>query len=184
MTALAEACGDLQPWLTIVAELIHQPDTQPAIGRTAPGSQPPWNSQAANVWTDIHAMARELEANLRYTVTGRYRPRGGSDLNTLRALDAISKLGEATTTDIADAAARVVSHHITIIMQLPAIDLEQPWRRIPGPCPRCQRPMLRYQEGDRYQPSRLTCLGCCRKARIVEGTVSDGCVEWEDGIIT
>ena len=38
MTELTQACADLRAWLPEAAVLITQPDTQPAIGRTAPHS--------------------------------------------------------------------------------------------------------------------------------------------------
>jgi hypothetical protein len=184
MTDLTEACADLQAWLPVAAALITQPDTQPAIGRTQPGSQPPWNTAVANILTDIHAGVRDLEQDFRYQVTGTTATRGGSDGNTLAAIDAITRLAEALTRDHASHAAWLFDQYITQIRQLPSVDLERPWRTIPGPCARCIRPMLRYQESGHGQPARLRCLGCCRQARIVEGTVSDGCVEWEDGTIT
>jgi hypothetical protein len=184
MTDLTEACADLRAWLPVAAALITQPDTQPAIGRTQPGSKPPWNTAVACVVTDIHAGVRELEQDFRYQVTGRYATRGGSDANTAAAIDAICRLAEALDQAMADQATRLLNRYITQVMMLPAIDLEQRWRTVPGPCPRCTRPMLRYREGDHMQPAQLACLGCARKARMMPGTVSDGIVEWEDGTIT
>jgi len=184
VTGLTQVGDDLQAWLSVLEDLITEPDTQPAMGRTQPGSKPPWNTAVACVVTDIHAGVRELEQDFRYHVTGTYATRGGSDGNTAAAIDAIGRLAGALDQAHADQAARLLSRYVTMAMQLPAVDLEQRWRTIPGPCPRCTRPMLRYREGDHMQPAQLACLGCMRKARMMPGTVSDGIVEWEDGTIT
>lgn len=60
--------------------------------RSQPGSRPPWNPQPAMVLLDIHYGVRELEANLRYSVSGVLRQRGGSTGNTLTALTVIVPL--------------------------------------------------------------------------------------------
>ena len=176
---LTEACPDLQAWLPILADLITEPDTQPSIGRTQPGSAFPGNAAVFNVATDVHAMVRELEQDLRYAVSGTFIPRGGSDANTFRALDAICRLAEAVSAAEADQAAKLVSRHITIIMQLPAIDLGERARILPAPCPRCDRAKLLFYE----RSGRIACPGCQRRGFIF-ADVSDGCVQWEDGTIT
>lgn len=52
-----------------------------------------WNAQAAYLLMEIHAGARELEVNLRFQVAGSLRDdRGGSDGNTLAALQALPAL--------------------------------------------------------------------------------------------
>lgn len=174
MTPLAEACTDLIAWLPHAQALIAEPDTQPTAGRTQPGSKPPWNSQAANIRLDIHAGARELEQNLRYRVSGTLTERGGSDTNTVLALEAAARLAEAVDHAIADAAARLVAGWITVMMQLPAIDLEDPPRRLPAQCPRCDRGMLRAFMRD----GRVACLGCGARGQMRPGTLSEGFVEW------
>jgi hypothetical protein len=45
-----------------------------------------WNSQIAMLVMDIHGGAREIELDLRYSVTGALRFRGGSDRNTQKSL--------------------------------------------------------------------------------------------------
>lgn len=45
-----------------------------------------WNAQAAMLVLDVHAGCRDLETNLRYSITGTVRTRGGSDRNTARCL--------------------------------------------------------------------------------------------------
>jgi hypothetical protein len=177
---LTEVCPDLQAWLSVLGELITEPDTQPTIGRTAPGSTPPWNTAAANAMMDIHALVRELEQNLRYQVTGTLIVRGGSHGNTVAALETIPRLAEAVPRDVAEQHAHLISRQITIVMQLPAIDLEERWRPVPAPCPRCQRPMLRACLRD----GRVGCLGCTHRGQMMPGTVSDGYIQWDDGELT
>ena len=58
-------------------------------------SQPPWNAQAANAILDLHAKAREMEAWLRVSQKLPLRTRGGSDENTQKALENVTRLSEA-----------------------------------------------------------------------------------------
>ena len=180
MTALAEARADLIAWLPVAAALITEPDTQPHVGRTQPGSKPPWNSAVAYVLTDIHAAVRELEQDFRYQVTGTVMMRGGSDGNTIAAINAVGKLAAALDHAMADHAARLLNRYVTAVMQLPAVDLEERCRQVPAPCPRCQRRMLRVYE----RSGRVACLGCATRGQMMPGTVSDGYIEWQDGTLT
>ena len=202
MTALAEACADLKPLLPILEELITEPDTQARAGHTKPGSRIPGNSGVLAIIGDVHNAARTLEIAIAFTVTGRIRPRrGGSDANTVKALDTVSRLSEALPAcpprERDPATGRVrpcpceTCHHVRQVSGLvtaalcqPAIDLEQPWRKIPGPCPRCGRAMLRYRERDRPLLPEVACLGCMKNGRMMPGTVSDGYIEWQDGTLT
>jgi hypothetical protein len=63
--------------------------------RPRPGSRPPWNVQAAVVAMDVHHGSRELEQDMRYSVTGTMRPRGDSDANTVAALNSVLSLAPA-----------------------------------------------------------------------------------------
>src|SRR5271166_6065649 len=71
------------------------------------GGHPPltsWNTQVAMLTLDIHAGVRELEANLRYAISGRLRSRGGSDGNTVRSLRSLPALcagSDYTAVDLA-----------------------------------------------------------------------------------
>src|SRR5258707_152899 len=95
VTALAERCADLKPLLPILEDLITEPDTQARAGHTKPGSRIPGNSGVLAIIGDVHNAARTLEIAIAFTVTGRIRPRrGGSDANTVKALDAVSRLSE------------------------------------------------------------------------------------------
>src|SRR5262249_1621093 len=155
--------------------LITQPDTQPTAGRTQPHSKPPWNSEVAAALYDTVAAICDLHAELAYAVHGRYvvRPPYRQIGVTLRAIE---RLAIGVNGDHATETARTLDGCITRIMQLPAIDLEERWRRLPGPCPRCQRPMLRAS----LREGRVACLGCQRRGQMMPGAVSDGFVEWDD----
>lgn len=63
-------------------------------------SPPPWHAPVANAVLDLHALARKLEAGLRFELGFPARNRGGSSTNTIRALEAIPRLC-ATTDDYA-----------------------------------------------------------------------------------
>ena len=177
MTPVVEARTDLQAWLSGTWRY-DLADTQTTIGRTQPGSQPPWNAEVANVLLDIHAGSRELEQDLRYQLSGTFIVRGGSDANTIIAITMAERLAEATGR--AAEVARIFNGWITMLRQLPAIDQEERSRKVPAPCPRCTRPMLRVYE----RSGRVACLGCSTRGWMMPGTVSDGYIEWEDGTIT
>lgn len=58
-------------------------------------SQPPWHAPVANAITDLHALAREMEAWLRLSQGLPKRERGGSSENTKKALENVVRLSEA-----------------------------------------------------------------------------------------
>src|SRR5258708_17714168 len=96
MTASAEPAADLKPPLHILEDLITEPDAQARAGHTKPGSRIPGNGGVLAIIGDVHNAARTLEIAIAFTVTGRIRPRrGGSDANTVKALDAVSRLSQA-----------------------------------------------------------------------------------------
>jgi hypothetical protein len=182
---LAQSCADLAAWLHPARELIVRPDIRPVPGRPAPGSKPPWNAEAANLLFAIHAGLRDIEQQFRYDVTGRpahlcRRQGTWTDQRTVRVLQAITRLSDAAEPGHVAEAARQISGWVASAMQLPAVDLEEKWRALPSPCPRCRRRMLRAC----VRNGKVACLGCVRRGRIMPGTVSDGYVEWEDGTIT
>lgn len=57
-------------------------------------SQPPWNASAANTYLDLHALSREMEEWLRISQQLPLKRRGGSDTNTRKALEGVSRLSE------------------------------------------------------------------------------------------
>lgn len=148
-------------------------------GRTKPGSKPPWNTEVANTLFDAIATIADVRAELAQAVHGRipdrlpYRQTG-------RALKEIGNLSHGVDEHLAGEAAWQIDAIITRIRQLPAIDQEERWRKLPEPCPRCERAMLRAC----VRLGRIACLGCMRRGQIIPGTVSEGVVEWDDGEFT
>jgi hypothetical protein len=93
---LRQAAADLAALLPrLEAELPHRPREgfRPPGASGTPGKPgarlASWNTQVAMIILSVHAGVRELEQNLRYRLTGSLRERGGSDGNTLAALDAV-----------------------------------------------------------------------------------------------
>jgi hypothetical protein len=179
MTDLTEACADLRAWLPVAAALITQPDTQPSIGHTKPGSKPPWNAEAATVVHETIGTLADLHLELAHAVHGRYiwDP---AYRHAARTLLAITRLAEACDHDTVTRATTAINQRVTAIMQLPAVDLEERPRKHPGTCPECGRCMLSTYP----RSGRVACLGCGLKGQIMPGTVSDGYIKWEDGTIT
>lgn len=184
MTTLAEACADLRPLLPVAAALLAEPDAQGSAGHPQPASCPPWNAAAASALFGAHAAIRDVEAEFRQAVTGRAahlaRRPGWSDGNTAAALDAIEQLGEAVPGPLAAGAVRTLAAAADAVLMLPAVDLEERPRKLRGICPQCGRSMINAWGRGR----KVACLGCGLRGWMREGTVSDGCIEWEDGEIT
>jgi hypothetical protein len=191
MTQLGDACAAIRDWLPEARALTAEPDTDGTAGHGQPESRPPWNQAAADAAMDAHEGLRRLEAAMRMDVTGHPGPRrGGSDASTYAAIAAIQNLGEAVTTRAAAQAARIIDRWSRQIQQLPAIDTDEPWRRIQHPCPYCGYAMLRY----RPRAGDVTCLrwGACHDsnghhpAGHVEPSQLNGnaIVRWNDGLVT
>ncbi len=190
MTAITDACATITRWYPAAAALVTQPDTDGTHIHGQPGSKPPWNPAAASAYLDAHEGIRRLEASLRIAVTGRPGPRrGGTDANTLAAIDAIENLSHAITQQAADLAARILQRWAVPIEQLPAIDHAERWQRVPDACcPYCQTPMLRLQP----RSGRVTCghYGACYDAngnhphgRVQTSYTGDPVVAWDDGLV-
>ncbi len=193
MTAdLGESCADLARWLPVAAALMAEPDTEDGTDAMpsvpSPYSRPPWNPAAANAAMDAHEGLRRLEASLRLAVTGHpgFR-RGGSTVNTFRALGAIEDLGAGVTGQAAARAARFIDGLVRPVEQLPAVDKAERPQQVSAKCPYCGLKMLRVYPRE----GRITCLryGACWD--------SDGChpvgmmeigrlgpqVRWNDGLV-
>jgi hypothetical protein len=114
-----------------------------------PGSRPPWNTAAAMLILEMQAGSRHEETRLKLLLGLPARHRGGSDANTLLALDAIVTLADAAGDEAAwpvlhwlgrwnGAAARALGE-ASAITELP---------RQPGeparPCPFCGCLTLRF----------------------------------------
>jgi hypothetical protein len=124
----------------MLADLDRTPVTRTA--KSTPASRPPGNAAALWAATDAHQLIRRVEASLRLLVTGHTGPaRGGSDGNTLAALDAIAKMGTAVPFDAARQAARLLRRAALEIERLSSVDTAPRWsplRAGPGGLPpRC-----------------------------------------------
>ena len=111
-------------------------------------SSPPWNASAANLIMDLHSQAREAEALLRLTLHLPSRPRGGSDGNTLKALEGIVRLSEGADDGSVRANTRWLdswSRRASIALgetEAPRRIPQQPGSPVPS-CPWCKRDTLR-----------------------------------------
>lgn len=102
-----------------------------------------WNSQAAMLVMDIHAGVRELEVNLRYSVTGVVRSRGSSDGNTAKSLSVLPSICAGCDYDAVKAACKQMESWIwrarTVLGE---VDPFSRLPRLPGAgdpaCPFCQ----------------------------------------------
>src|SRR5260370_41626453 len=63
-------------------------------------SQPPWHAPAAYSHLDLHSLSRKLERELRSELRLPWRPRGGSAVNTRKALEAVCRLAEGPNDSI------------------------------------------------------------------------------------
>jgi hypothetical protein len=189
---LGESCAAITKWLPVAQALTTEADADGITGGDQPSSRPPWNSAVENAVMDAHEGLRRLEAAMRRDVTGHTGPRrGGSDANTAAALTAIENLGHAVTTEAMAAAARILDRWSMQIQVLPAVDTEEPWRRVTGrACPYCGVPMLRVKP----RAGIVTCLryGACydNNGRHPKGqedvSVLNGnpVIRWDDGLVT
>lgn len=137
--ALADDGGLIDQLRALLAEAATSTTYGTRTRHKVTGSPAPWNAEAASVYLTIHHGARDLEALLRYLVTGATGPeRGGSDANTRAALYALPKLAEAVDEGLADHAARVTAGWVTAAHQSRDIDITDrpvPLPRVPGQLP-------------------------------------------------
>jgi hypothetical protein len=179
VTGVGQACDDLAAWLPAAAPLTAIPDTDGTTTRSQPHSRPPWNAIAYAI-DDASRSVLAIEQQVRHATTGTTLRRGGSDANVLLAIAAIRRLIEAAP-ELEREVCVMLERLLTPILQHPAIDLEQPPRRLAAACPRCGRPMLRWH----VLRDELACLGCQRRAALCTGPVSGAAMlAWDDGDIT
>lgn len=105
------------------------PAPGPSGGKRKPGSTPPWNKAAADLVFDLRSLARHLEEDLRYRVTGGYVQRGFSDRNTQLSLKALADL--STTAKDADVAVVLVQLSGWVERARPVVGETEPLRRVP-----------------------------------------------------
>lgn len=198
MTALAEACSDLEQWLPRAAALIPERDVAGTVsGRVAPGSRPPWNSGAADLVLEITAGLRDIEAGLLAAASGlpadaaMARTGSWSRRCASARLASITRLGHASDVLAADGCAQV-SRWVNRIMTMPAIDAAEPDNpiRVRRACPFCRLGDLRMMR----RSFRVTCLRLHECADrdglhprgVLEQSRLDGQwrIYWHDGSIT
>jgi hypothetical protein len=150
---VSDAVKDVVSLLATLEELITEPP-----GRSMPdlrhathvGSSPSWHSQAAYAVLEATTMSRSLESRMRRSADLPDRPRGGSDHNTVMALDTLPGLSEsagfADTRETVRALRQWVGKARVIIGEV------EPMRRLPRDhggqeprCPWCQCLTLRQQ---------------------------------------
>ena len=191
MTAddLPGSCAVIANLLPAAQALLTEPTAGGISGRSQPSSRPPWNSAAANAVMDAHAGVRHIELVLRVEAGLPPRRRGGSDANTLAALKAVERLAAAVTDTAIAEAARLIDGLCRPILELPAIDQQERWRKVPAECPYCSFSMLRVQP----RAGTVTCLryGACRDSDgkhpighvYVSAFTGDPRVHWNDGLV-
>lgn len=191
MTAdLAEACNDLTQWLPVARTLITEPDITTSTGHVKPGSRPPGNWAVFTLYADVITGIRDIEQELRQTVTGRnQRRQSWSDQATINAIDAVAKLAQAAPEHDVTSAARTISSWITTFLQLPAVDIEERPQRVRSACPYCEFGMLSL----RPRSGEITCLrhGVCfdsagehPRGELVAYSDGSAAISWKDGKVT
>lgn len=154
-------------------------------------SQPPWNSGVANMILDLHAWSRSTEAAWRAYAGFSPPNRGGSSVNTLKALQALTSLSERQD-DLTVVTARkwldswiwranVVLGETESIKRLP----RQPGHQEPK-CPWCKKKSLRQKalEGVVFCiDMKCTDDEGKRPMAMLEYFHGDMVLRWQDGII-
>lgn len=153
-------------------------------------SQPPWHAAAANAHLEFHALARHAERDMRMALGQRYRVRGGSDLNTAKALESACRLAEnADDRQVMTLTGQLESWSSRAMVALG--EKEQPKRlpRSPGmpepACPGCGNHTLRISPLE----ERVFCIRKCTDedgrrlcARMEYSAVArDWVMVWQDG---
>lgn len=155
-------------------------------------SQPPWYAPIANSHLDLHAISRKLERELRIELGLPQRHRGGSGVNTRKALEAACRLAESADDFIVRLSTKELekwSRRASIALE----DTEIPRRlpRAPGmpepKCPFCENHTLRSKplDGEIYcvNPKCKDENGKKPKAVMEYSKIAaDWVMVWQDGI--
>lgn len=173
-TLVAELTPLIRQLQALLAEPVADPTTGTMSHHKVTGSPAPWHTEAAAALFTIHAGVRDLEADLRYHVAGRtvmqHRhartetvcgktttrefivtgERGGSNGNTLAALDSITRLVHGVPDDIARTVRGALDSWATQARQVRDIGEEDRWEpfrapkgQLPPACPYCKTYSLR-----------------------------------------
>jgi hypothetical protein len=158
-------------------------------------SQPPWNASVAYAVTDLHALARKMEKEIRAELGLSPRARGSSDGNTGEALRTVVRQCERAD----DFTVRVYTRELekwwrNAKIALDEIEIPKRLPRSPGKpepaCPWCKNHTLRVKTGENdifcVNPS---CSGVDEKDRKLHARMDysdvagDWVVRWDDGVI-
>ena len=171
-----------------------QPSQLPSWGSSGkPASKPPWFSAAAYLFYELHRDARLEEQRLRTILSLPFRLRGGSSVNTLKALKLVTSLAEAAGTEPAASAASWLERwHGRAARVLGEASPVAHLPRQPGererPCPFCRCLTLRFWSLE----GRVRCInpGCRddegrRPAAVIEysGFTENLELRWQDNIL-
>lgn len=195
---MRDSCDLLASYLPRLARLLHLPDSPAGYADTGmtgalAHSPVPGNAGAFHASTGIHALARWWEAMLLYhhggtSVWGR---RGGSDANTLKALEAVVRLAAGADDDVLEDLARDLRRAEADAGAVPAIDEAERWRRLPGrACPFCGCWRLMVLLDARERPtSHVCCFGhdggvpCRQTATAATDASGRPALRWASGLV-
>ena len=139
---------------------------------------------------NAHAGIRDRELIMRAAAGLPLRRRGGSDKATDAALKAIEALSSAVDPDAVTEAVRDLESLTRPILEHPAIDQAEPWRKIRGyACPYCKIEMV-YA---RSRALQVTCIryGVCWDSEgkhpmghmEISQLTANPIIRWNDGLV-
>ena len=135
---MQEACDLLAALYPRLAAETPDPDCSafaaPGVTARPPAAPVPGNAAVIYAKTGIDAAARQLEGILLYNAGSR-RPgpvRGGSDANTLAALEAIGRLIARADDDLYRMVVAELERRLDEARSVPAIDEAERWRPVPS----------------------------------------------------
>jgi hypothetical protein len=182
----------------ILNELLEEEVAEP-VGRgighglngSVSGSRPPWTAQAAELVTDLHAKARQYEASMLHTVSGRDPQRGPSGRNTWLALYHVTDL--MVVVPDRDVVLVLVGLRSWVGRAEVFLGQAEPIRRLPREfgqgeqvCPWCAYQTLRCytKTGSVFcvNPACRDGDGCRPQASIEVTDSGDLSLRWQDGV--
>ena len=148
---LREAVIETVSLIHSLEEIIGEKPSQPTkqfTGKTI-HSQPPWFAGAANLILELHAESREMEELFRLAAHQTARQRGGSNNNTIKALQAMDGISDAVDDNrVLDGARYLERWSGRARICLGEVDRPQRLPRQPGEteprCPFCKLHTLRW----------------------------------------
>ena len=193
-----EACTLLAGYLPQLARLTPEPDiaecAAPGMSARPSAAPVPGNVPAFYAKTSIDATARQLEGVLKYATGARrgglLAVRGGSDANTLQALDAISGLIAIADDDFYRLILSELDARLDEARCVRAIDEAQQWRYVPHHrCRYCECASLKVALDERgAATAHVECFGhdaagrpCRTTAAMTTDSHGRAGLAWPDG---